>query len=680
MSRNRLSTEISPYLLQHKDNPVHWHPWDPETLAHAKAVDKPILLSIGYAACHWCHVMAHESFEDQAVADVMNALFISIKVDREERPDIDTIYQSALALLGQSGGWPLTMFLTPDGEPFWGGTYFPRTTRWGRPGFVDVMQQVATAYETTPGRIARNVRELRAALEALSSPAPGEAIALTDIESAARILQRQVDPVHGGFGRAPKFPQVSFLDLLWRAHLRTGCDATLTSVLRSLDGMCQGGIHDHLAGGFARYSTDDEWLAPHFEKMLYDNALLLDFLLTVAARTNNPLYRQRVEETADWTLREMVAESGGFAASLDADSEGEEGRFYVWSEAEIEDVLTNFPKQTVSAFMSHYDVTTAGNWETKVILNRRLDKMLADAETESAMTRCRAALLVRRDKRVRPDWDDKVLADWNGLMITAMARAARVFRRDDWAAAAKRAYTVVATEMTVDGRLRHSYRDGRLRHPATLDDYANMIRAALSLYEVNGDDAALDQAEVWLKVVDDHYWDAANGGYYFTADDTDDVILRTKTALDNAVPAGNSIMLENLARLFHLTGDPGLKHRAEALMRVFSGDLERYGHAYATLLNAAELLENPRQVVLVQSPAGTGPDILEDVLFDNYDPARIIFRLRPGAILPRRHPAHGKSTVDGKPTAYVCTGQTCSPPITVPATLIDVLRVRPGTL
>ncbi|HEX9533988.1 MAG TPA: thioredoxin domain-containing protein, partial [Stellaceae bacterium] len=374
MDRNRLGEETSPYLLQHKDNPVHWQPWGAETLAAAKAEDKPILLSIGYAACHWCHVMAHESFENLQIAERMNELFVSIKVDREERPDLDAIYQHALALMGEQGGWPLTMFLTPEGEPFWGGTYFPPEQRWGRPGFPQVLDAMSNAYARDRDKVAKNVVALREALQRLRSPERGGAIGRELLDGIAERLLRETDQLHGGIGTAPKFPQTGVIELLWRAWKRTGQPPYRDAVVKALDAMCQGGIYDHLGGGFARYSTDARWLVPHFEKMLYDNAELVDLLTLVWQDTKSPLYRERADETLGWVSREMVTPASGFASSLDADSEHEEGKFYVWSKAEIDQVLG----KRATLFKRFYDVTAEGNWEEKNILNRSKTPERAD--------------------------------------------------------------------------------------------------------------------------------------------------------------------------------------------------------------------------------------------------------------------------------------------------------------
>ena len=670
---NLLSAETSPYLLQHRDNPVHWRAWGPETLAHAAAADKPILLSIGYAACHWCHVMAHESFEDAEIAALMNRLFVNVKVDREERPDLDSIYQSALALLGQQGGWPLTMFLTSAAEPFWGGTYFPPRARFGRPGFTDVLARVAEVYREQPEQISSNVAALKESLDGLSRPQPGAGIDLARIDQVAERLCREVDPFHGGIGGAPKFPQATTFELLWRAWRRTGRQPFRQAVLVTLDAMCRGGIYDHLGGGFARYATDPAWLVPHFEKMLYDNAQMVDLLTLVWQETREPLYAQRVEETIAWLLREMALPGGGFAGTLDADSEGEEGRFFVWSEAEIETLLG----ARAAAFKAAYDVTQLGNWEGKTILNRRRAPELGDAKAEAELAESRAILFEARAKRVAPDRDDKVLADWNGMMIAALAHAAMALasHRDTapWLAAARQAFDFVDREMTDDGRLRHSWCAGRPRHPATLDDHAHMARAALALFEATAEPGFLDRAERWTAAADRHYWDADAGGYFLAADDTDDLITRTKSALDNAVPSGNGTMVGVLARLYFLTGNDAYRARAERLVTTFTGDLDRTALGLATLLNGSELLQAAVQIVVVGEPAAAETRAFLGAVNGLSLPNKVLSVIAPDQALPAGHPAAGKGRIDGRATAYVCRGTTCTMPIVEPKALATEL-------
>jgi uncharacterized protein len=666
MDRNRLDEETSPYLLQHKGNPVHWQAWGAPALAAAKAADKPILLSIGYAACHWCHVMAHESFEAPAIAERMNALFVNIKVDREERPDLDQIYQHALALMGEQGGWPLTMFLTPDGEPFWGGTYFPPTARWGRPGFLQVIEAIAAAYADKRADVAKNVAALREALQRLGRPEAGGAIERAQLDRIAERLLREVDQLHGGIGTAPKFPQTPILELLWRAWKRTGAAPYRDAVTTALDMMSQGGIYDHLGGGYARYSTDARWLVPHFEKMLYDNALLVDLLTLVWPETKSPLYRQRVAETITWAEREMLTPEGGFASSLDADSEHEEGKFYVWSEAEIDGELGD----RADLFKRHYDVTADGNWEGRTILNRLPMPAAADPDAERVLAECRARLLRARDRRIRPSWDDKVLADWNGLMIAAMANAGLVFNRSDWVETARAAFAFVRRSMTrPDGRLHHSWRHGRARHAATVDDYANLCRAALALYEATGEGDYLDQTRAWITLLDRHYRDPAGGGYFFAAADTEALIARTKSAADAAVPAGNGTLVGVLMRLALVTGEDAYRARAEAIVAAFSGEITRNFFPLATLLNNVDFVAAPLQIVIAGEADEPGFAALRRTVYELSLPNRVVLGLRPGAVLAPGHPAFGKDRVDGRAAAYVCEGPVCSLPLIEPQAL-----------
>jgi uncharacterized protein YyaL (SSP411 family) len=677
-AENRLARETSPYLLQHKDNPVHWWAWGPEALAEARRTGKPILLSVGYAACHWCHVMAHESFEDAATAAQMNELFVNIKVDREERPDIDAIYMRALHSLGEQGGWPLTMFLDSEARPFWGGTYFPPEPRFGRPSFRHVLGEVARVYREEPDKVAHNAGRLIAALKERPHGG-GAAPDLTDggISALAGAMVRAVDARRGGLAGAPKFPQWSFFWLLWRLAIRYGDPAALQAVDTSLTNICQGGIYDHLGGGFARYSVDERWLVPHFEKMLYDNALLIDLMTEVYRETGSALYKARIAETVGWLEREMIAEGGGFAASLDADSEGEEGRFYVWSRAEVEEVLG---ANDARLFCEVYDVTREGNWEGRTILNRLGSLDLRAPEEEAALVAMRAKLLARRSGRVRPGWDDKVLADWNGLMIAALAQAARVFERPEWLERAKGAFHFVLTRMEQDGRLIHSYRSGRAQAPATASDYANMVWAALRLYQATGDATYLGVAERWVAVADEQYWvaglDQGLGGYAFTADDTPDVIVRLRAAHDDAVPNANGVMLSNLVALNLLTGKPRYLEWAEAIPRAFAADMARNTFGHCGLIAAVLDLIAPQHVVVIEphaagAPPGASP--LARAMLDLSLPGAVQHAVAPGQTIGNSALA-GKSAVGGKPTAYACLGPQCSLPVTEPEALVELLR------
>ena len=659
MPENRLHLETSPYLLQHKDNPVHWWAWGPEALAEAKRTGKPILLSVGYAACHWCHVMAHESFEDDATARVMNELYINIKVDREERPDIDAIYMGALHRLGEQGGWPLTMFLDSDARPFWGGTYFPKHQGYGRPAFVHVLLRIAEAFQNQPEQVRSNAERIVQSLNERARPRPEFSITDDLIKDLVAQLAKAVDTDHGGLSGAPKFPQWNVFWLLWRGAIRYEDDSAREAVVTTLTHICQGGIYDHLGGGFARYSVDERWLVPHFEKMLYDNALLIDLLTEVWRETQNPLYAARISETVDWLAREMIADGGGFAASLDADSEGEEGKFYVWSDGEIADVLG----EDDAVFFNHvYDVTFEGNFEGQNILNRLNSLERLSAPDEARLAEMRAKLFERRAPRVRPGWDDKVLADWNGLMIAALSRAAVVFDKPEWLDLAERAFAFVREKMqTGDGRLLHSARAGSAKAPATASDYANMTWGALRLYQATGDDAYLDEAQRWTAILEAHYRDTEAGGYFTAADDTADVIVRLKSASDDAVPSANTIQLSNLIALAALTGDSGYDQRARDLIAAFSAAVAGGPVGHCGLLAAVLDLESLAQIKI----NGADTTGLRDVLHAVSMPGSLEFQ---GVANTVQLPAANAKVGDTSQTAgaLVCSGQVCSASISEP--------------
>jgi uncharacterized protein len=669
MTSNQLAAETSPYLLQHKDNPVHWRAWGAAALGEAQASGKPILLSVGYAACHWCHVMAAESFENPEIAAVMNELYVPIKVDREERPDIDAIYQQALAIMGEQGGWPLTMFLTPAGEPFWGGTYFPPAQRWGRPGFPEVLRGVAAHYQREPDKIAHNVSALANGLAQQSTARTGDGEIAPDLlDQIAERLAKNVDPIHGGFGQAPKFPNPSNLELLWRGWRRSKLELCRDRFLLTLDAMCQGGIYDHLGGGFARYSTDERWLAPHFEKMLYDNAQLVSLLVLAWQETRSPLYAARVEETIGWVLREMRAPDGGFSSTIDADAEHEEGKFTVWSEAEIDRLLG----ADAALFKAHYDVTAGGNWEGKNILNRRGRPELDHPSVEATLARCRAILFEARETRVHPGLDDKVLADWNGMMIAALAEAAQAFDRPDWLAAGIEAWGFVTTGlMPADDRLHHSWRGGR-HHPGTLDDYVDMARAGLALHEATGEAGYLGQVERWVAVLERHFRDPA-GGYFFTADDTEALIVRTKSVGDNAVPAGNGALVHVFARLWALTGKPEHRRLLDAQIAAFAGEIERNFYPLGTYLNGVDLAMRTVQITILGERGASDTKYLLDAMNNVSLPNRLLQIVGSTTALPAHHPAAGKTRLGDAATAYVCIGETCSLPLTDPAALTAAL-------
>ncbi|MBN9247930.1 MAG: thioredoxin domain-containing protein, partial [Hyphomicrobium sp.] len=648
-------------------------------LAEAKRTGQPILLSVGYAACHWCHVMAHESFEDPATAEVMNNLFINIKVDREERPDIDAIYMGALHRLGEQGGWPLTMFLDSDAKPFWGGTYFPRESRYGRPAFVTVLLRISEAYQNQPDNVRKNTEALIASLKDDSAASDRANIPGPDVRDLVQRIARAVDREHGGLSGAPKFPQWNIFWLLWRGAIRFDEQSAKDAVVTTLRHIAQGGIYDHLGGGFARYSVDELWLVPHFEKMLYDNALLIDLMTEVWRETQEPLFKIRIAETVAWLEREMIGEAGGFAASLDADSEGEEGKFYVWSADEIADTLG---AEDAAFFSRVYGVTTNGNFEGHTIFNR-LDSLalLSDAE-EARLAGLRAKLLQRRASRVRPGWDDKILADWNGLAIAAVTRAASVFDNPEWLALAERAFAAITTklaasdsggsvsELTASGsRLFHSYRAGLAKAPATASDYANMTWAALRLFSATQSESYLAQAQRWADVLDQHYWDGESGGYFTAADDTTDVVVRLKTASDDAVPSANAIQLANLIALAALTGDSRYDNRARQLVSAFLGAVARVPTGHCGLIAAELDLDRLVQVAVIGSDNNLAAELNRVSL-----PGAVEFISAAAPGLSNQSPLAGKAGIGGKSTAYVCVGPTCSTPLQEPDELLARLR------
>jgi uncharacterized protein YyaL (SSP411 family) len=669
---NLLSQETSPYLLQHAGNPVHWRPWGKAALDEAREANKPIMVSIGYAACHWCHVMAHESFEDPDTAALMNSLFVNIKIDREERPDIDHIYMSALHALGEQGGWPLTMFTTPDGTPFWGGTYFPPEPRWGRPSFRQVLQGVANAFHSNDDAVVQNTRALTHHLEQQAAASVGDVPGPAVLDAVAQAYLRMTDPEHGGLRGAPKFPNPPIFRLLWQNALRSGQPEGQDALHLMLERMSQGGIYDHLGGSYARYSTDDFWLVPHFEKMLYDNAQLLELLALAHARRPASLYEQRAAETVGWMIRDMSAQridgKAAFAASEDADSEGEEGRFYVWTEAEIDTLLG----AGSAAFKRAYDVTPNGNWEGNTILRRV--SPFGTPEEEAALAHARDVLFQAREKRVRPGWDDKVLADWNGLAIAALARAAAVFGQPAWLQRAREAFDFIMTQMAAShGGVHHAWRLGRVTAPGMIEDQAAMARAALALFEATGDAGYLADAERLADAARDAFADG-HGGFYSTAAGASDVPLtRPRTAADNATPSGNGVMAEVLGRLFHLTGEPDWRVRADGVLKAFSGQPDQLA-GMPSLLAAADLLEEATSVVIVGEPPRAAG--LLGAALSAPDPAVIVLRAIDTSALPPGHPAFGKSAGSSGAVAYVCRHNVCGLPIADPAVLSRTLRTR----
>jgi hypothetical protein len=667
---NRLAGATSPYLLQHKHNPVDWWPWGADALAEAQRSNRPILLSVGYAACHWCHVMAHESFEDKQTAKVMNELFVNIKVDREERPDIDQIYMNALHLLGEQGGWPLTMFLTPKGEPVWGGTYFPKESRFGRPAFTDVLREVARLFREEPDKIEQNRAALLARLAERAHPEGKIVLGLKELDAAAAQVGNMFDPVDGGLRGAPKFPQGAILEFLWRAGLRSGDARFFQTVEHTLEHMSEGGIYDHLGGGFSRYSVDERWLVPHFEKMLYDNAQLLELLALAWQRSGRPLFAERARETVGWLRREMTTPQGAFAASLDADSEGEEGKFYVWSLTEVRQALG----ADADEFAEQYDVSAGGNFEGHNILNRLKHlprSMESGAEAVAAprqsktdaarIPMLRGKLLALREKRVRPGLDDKVLADWNGLMIAALVNAGTAMEESEWLGMARQAFDFIAANMTRGDRLGHSWRAGKLTFPGLASDHAAMIRAALALYEATGEGAYLERALAWQRAFDAHYADADSGAYYLSADDAGDLLLRPHSTLDDAIPNPNAIAAQNLVRLAVLAGNDAFRAQADRLIEGILSAAERNLFGHVALLNALDLRLRGAEIVATGADAERFAQAALRLPFTD----RIV--LRAGAAdLPAAHPAREKLTAVSGSAAFVCVDERCSLPVSEP--------------
>jgi uncharacterized protein len=667
---NRLARETSPYLLQHKHNPVDWWPWGTEALAEAKRANKPILLSVGYAACHWCHVMAHESFEDAETANVMNDLFVNIKVDREERPDIDQIYMSALHHLGEHGGWPLTMFLTPEGEPFWGGTYFPKTARYGKPAFVDLLREVERVFRQEPQSVEQNRSALMARL-AESARATGRVtIAAADLDRAADQLAGMIDPVNGGMRGAPKFPQAMMLESLWRAGERTNTARYCAAVELSLARICEGGIYDHLGGGFSRYSVDERWLVPHFEKMLYDNALLLELLALAYLRSGNELFRRRAQETVTWLRREMTTPEGAFCASLDADSEGEEGKFYVWS---LDEVTTTLGREDAAFFAAHYGVTAEGNFEGHNILNR-LQHVPRSVEDEQRLAALREKLLGVREERVRPGRDDKVLADWNGLMIAALVNAGLALNEPLWVEMGARAFLFIDAKMSHGDRLGHSWRAGKLMLPGLASDHAAMIRAALALYEATAEHAYLERALDWQATLDRHYANSDNGGYFLTADDAEGLVVRPSATTDEATPNANAVAAQNLIRLALFSGQHAWRDKADRLFAGIAASAAENLFAHLALLNALDLRLRAAEIVV------TGEDERASELLATARKLPFLDRvvLRASHALAAEHPAQDKIKATAHSAAFICIGETCSLPVSEPDALAAAVRAARG--
>jgi uncharacterized protein YyaL (SSP411 family) len=654
--QNLLAREASPYLRQHADNPVHWRGWSSAALDEAKAQDKPILLSVGYAACHWCHVMAHESFENQDVAAVMNRLFVNIKVDREERPDIDQIYMAALSAMGEQGGWPLTMFLTPDGRPFWGGTYFPREPRYGRPGFVQVLEAVDKAWRDRRQDLDRSGQDLINHVGAsLSASQVKAALTPKTLASLAGGIAGMVDRTLGGLRGAPKFPNAPFMTTLWLSWLRDGNADHRDAVLVSLERMLAGGIYDHIGGGLARYSTDADWLVPHFEKMLYDNAQLVRLANWAYAETGNDLFRVRIEETVTWLLREMRSDSGAFTSSLDADSDGEEGLFYTWTRQEIESALG----EEADFFLTRLSLADPHGWEGKPILCQTPGQQEASITDRGRLAPLKARLLAVRETRIRPGRDDKVLTDWNGLAIAAIAEAGRSLGRPDWIEAAEQAFHVIG-DTAREGRLPHSSLGERGLFPALSSDYAAMINAAIALRQATGNGAYTVKALHFLEELGRWHGDEATTGYYLTASDSTDVPIRVRGDVDEAMPSATAQIVEAIARLANLTGDVAMHDKAWRIAEHAMGRVAAQPYGQAGAVNACALLQEPFKLIVVESAQDSGLVAAANRI---PDPRRVDIVLPIGAKDPPELPGGALPPTD-RAAAYLCRGQVCLPAIT----------------
>jgi uncharacterized protein YyaL (SSP411 family) len=675
---NRLANETSPYLVQHANNPVDWYPWGPEALETAKREDKPILLSIGYAACHWCHVMAHESFEDEETARVMNDSFVNIKVDREERPDIDGIYMQAVQAMTGHGGWPMTMFLMPDGTPFYGGTYFPLDDRHGLPSFRRVLRSVSDAYADKREDVAQSAEQLRHIYESnLAKSRSGGGLTAQMLDIAYRSLAQRYDARNGGFGAAPKFPATMVLDFLLRYWKRTGTGDAIEMVVNSFRKMTRGGIYDQIGGGFARYSVDASWLVPHFEKMLYDNALLTRLGAHLWQATKDDEVRRVTIETVEWVDREMTSPEGGFYSSLDADSEGHEGKFYVWTEEELDSLLGANSR----AVKTYYGVTPGGNFEGKNILYVPGDRPVAALRAgidedllDGVVTRARRILYDTRARRVWPGRDEKILASWNGLMLRGVATAARAFDRTDFATLAKRNAEFLAREMVRQGRVMRSHKEGVTRISGFLEDHAAVAHGFLAVYELTFDERWVARAREIADAMIEWFWDDEVGAFFDTARDSEQLITRPRDITDNATPSGTSLAVELLLHLAEMQQDSEYLRRAVFALETLAEPMLRYPTAFGHLLGCADMeLYGAIEVALVGNASTPMFKALERAVARQYVPSLVLaggaFATRSTVKLLENRPL-----IDDRPTAYVCRGYTCDKPVTEPDALSEQLE------
>jgi uncharacterized protein YyaL (SSP411 family) len=681
---NSLIHETSPYLRQHAHNPVEWHAWNETTLAKAKAEDKPILLSIGYSACHWCHVMEHESFENERIAELMNRYFVNIKVDREERPDLDQIYQYVVQMFGVGGGWPLTMFLTPEKEPYYGGTYFPPDDRFGRPGFARVLEAAARYYREHKAEIRQTTQQVLQGLAGLStfkeSTLP---LQKSVIENAVRKLNNIFDEANGGFGTQPKFPNPMNLALFLRYWRATGNETYLRLALIGLQKMAHGGIYDQLGGGFHRYSVDAHWLVPHFEKMLYDNAQLIRLYVDAYRITKDPFYRGIAQETVGYVQREMLQPEGGFYATQDADSEGEEGKFFVWTPEEVVAVVG---PEVGEIFCRAYGVDERGNFEHgKSILHRAISPewVAQEFSTEAAaverfLSEARQKLFAAREQRIKPFRDEKVIVAWNGLMISAFLDAADLLGDERVRADALRSIDFILTHLVREGRLLHSFKDGQANLAAYLDDHACFVCCLLDAFESTGEQRYLTLAEEFNRATVANFWDDVQGAFFLTGPDHETLIHRPKDPFDHAVPGGNSVATLNLLRLYYYTGDEELIHKAEKMLRLFRDRMEDEPSSFGQMLCSLDFyLETPKEIAIIGPRDHNDAQALLRLVHESYVPNKILLVIDPaqGSGDAFAHLPVGEMTqVQGKATAYVCHNFACSAPTTTPEGLADLLK------
>jgi hypothetical protein len=669
MMSNRLVNETSPYLLQHADNPVDWYPWGEEALQKAKTEDKPIFLSIGYSACHWCHVMAHESFEDKQTATILNEHFVSIKVDREERPDLDAIYMSAVQAMTGSGGWPMTVILTPEGEPFYGGTYFPPMPRYGMPSFTDVLLAVADAWQNRRQEIVGGAKRMAAALGrqgGVREEVVREDVKRETLESAFRILWQGFDRVHGGWGGAPKFPQPMALEFLLRYHHATDDPQALGMATQTLEAMARGGMYDQLGGGFHRYSVDARWLTPHFEKMLYDNAQLSRVYLHAWQVTGEPFFRTVAEEILDYVIREMTDAAGGFYSTQDADSEGEEGKFFLWTPDELRDLLG----EEAEVFVKAYGVTPGGNFEGKNIL-----EFAGGLNQRPALAEARRKLFEAREQRVRPARDDKVLTSWNGLMLAAFAEVARVLDRQDYRQVAERNVDFLLRGLQrEDGRLLHSWKGGQARFNGYLEDYSYLIEGLLELYQTTFEprwyQAAWELAETMIA-----HFRAPDGGFFDTSDDHEALITRPRDLQDNATPSGSAMATTVLLKLAGLANEPRYMELAHRGLMQMQALIAQYPQSFGQWLIALSYaLSQPREVAIIGEPEAPDTLTLLGICRDGYRPHQVVAVGAPGSRASAIPLLQDRGQIDGQATAYVCVNFACQAPVADPEALRAMLE------